>query len=79
MLCISMARRARKRETIMGVDAEAIQIKGPQKEEKGDNTGSARRGYTDQGPAEGGEGDSKRSGRRGCADQGPAEGGEGRQ
>ena len=43
--------------TIKEVDAEAMQIKGPQRErERGDNKESGCRGYTDQGPAEGGEG-----------------------
>ena len=35
---------------------EALQIKSPQREAKGDNKESGRRGCTDQGHAEGGEG-----------------------
>ena len=37
-------------------DAEAIQIKGSQTDEKGDNKESGFRGYTIQGAAEGSDG-----------------------
>ena len=48
----SSARRGRRRATIKRQKTEAIQIKGPQREGKGDNKESGRRGYTDQSPAE---------------------------
>ena len=50
-LCKSRACRGRRRATIKRADAEAIQIKGPQKEEKGDNKGTGCRGYTNHGRA----------------------------
>ena len=34
---------------------EAIQIKGPQREEKGDSKENGNRGYTNQRPTEGGK------------------------
>ena len=51
----SRARRGRRSETIKRTDAEAIRIKGPQREAKGDNKEGGRTGYTNEGPAEGGE------------------------
>ena len=45
---------------IKRADAEAVQNKTPQNEEKGDNKESRCRGYTDQGPAEGGKGAQKK-------------------
>ena len=43
-----------RRATIKGTDVEAIQIKGPQGDEKGDDKENGCRGYTDQEHAEGG-------------------------
>ena len=40
--------------TIKSADPEAIQIKAPQRDEKGDNTESRYRVYTNQGSAKGG-------------------------
>ena len=56
-------------------DTEAIQIKGPQREEKGNNKESGYIGYTDQQREE--KGDTNESGHRDYTVQGPAEGGEG--
>ena len=49
----SGARRARSRAAIKRADSEAIQIKCPQSEEKGDNKESGRLAYIDQGSAYG--------------------------
>ena len=45
-----------RRATIKRVDAGAIHIKGPQREEADDNKESGCRGHTNQVPAGGGEG-----------------------
>ena len=52
----------RRGAAIKRADAEAIQIKGPQREEKGDNKDHGRRGYTNQGPQREEKGDNKESG-----------------
>ena len=44
-------RRGRRRAAIKRADTETIQIICPQREEKGCNEESGRRGYTNQGPA----------------------------
>ena len=56
-------------------DAEAIQIKCPLREEKGDNKESGRRGYADQGPRRG----RRRATIKRADTEAPAEGVEGRQ
>ena len=50
---ISGCIRWREGLRIQRAGAEAIQIKGPQREEKGDNKVSGYIGFTNQGPAEG--------------------------
>ena len=45
-----------RRATVTIANAEAIQIKGLQRDEKGDNNENGRRGFADQGPAEGWKG-----------------------
>jgi hypothetical protein len=49
----SRARRGRRKARIKRADAEAIQIKSPQCEEKSENKESGHRGYTNQGPTKG--------------------------
>ena len=51
--------------------AEAMQIMGAQKDEKGENNDSGRRGYTNQGRAEGVD-ENRESGCRGYTNQSPA-------
>ena len=48
--------RGRIRATIRRPETVAIQIKSPQREEKGGSKECGNKGYTDQGAAEGGEG-----------------------
>ena len=60
------------------MDTEAIQIRGLQREEKGDNNESGCSGYTDQRQREE-KGDNNRSGYKGYLDQGSADCGKGRQ
>ena len=63
------ARRGTRRVTIKKACAEDIQIKGPQRGEKGDN-------IQIKGPQRDEKGDNKESGCRCYTDHGPAEGGE---
>ena len=51
-----------------GADAEAIQIKGPQREEKEKTKGADAEAIQIKGSAEGGEGENKGIGRRGYTD-----------
>ena len=53
MIYRSRASRGRNISTIKRADAEAVQIKGPHREEKGDDKESGCRGYNDQAHAEG--------------------------
>ena len=68
-----------RRAPIKRTDAEAIQSKDSQREEKGDNKESGCRGHTDKGPQREEKGDNKESGCRGYTDQGPVVGGVWRQ
>ena len=47
-LYISRARGGKTRATMKRADAEAVQIKGPQRKETGGNNESRCTGYTDQ-------------------------------
>ena len=66
-----------RKATINRADAEAVQIKGLQKREKGDNKESGRIGFAGLQRRE--KGDNQESGRRDYADQGTAGEGEERQ
>ena len=64
------------KEKIKGAAAEAIQTKGPQKEEKEKikGAGAYSRLLRSMAPQRRGQGENKGSGRRGYTAQGPAEG-----
>ena len=60
----------KKDDNIHRADAEALQIKGPQREAKGDNKETGCKVYTDQGPAAAEEGDNTDNRCRGNTEQG---------
>ena len=53
---IQIKGNGRKKATMIGADTNAIQIKGLQIVERGDNQESGYRGYTNEGRAKGGNG-----------------------
>ena len=75
----SRARRERGRPKIKRSDAEAIQIKGSQREERGDNKKLDAEAIQIKCSQSAEKGDNKERGCRAYTNQGPAEGREGRQ